>query len=96
MGTNRRRHRFMGVLLTAALLMTVLSGCGSARRNMAQEEQKPQDVQETREEQTKPVTMADMIGESEVGQERKAKNASDLPDTILWFNATYAPLTYRK
>ena len=94
MGNNRRRHRFVGVLLTAALFMAVLSGCGSARRDMAQEEQKPQDVRETREEQAKPVTMADMIGESEIGQERKEKNASDLPDTILWFNATYAPLTY--
>ena len=100
MGNNRRRHRFAGLLLIAALLMTALSGCGSARRDMAQEEQEGQgakdtpDVQETREEQSKPITMADMIGESEIGQERKEKSASDLPDTILWFNATYAPLTY--
>lgn len=100
MRNHRCRHRFAGMLLTAVLLMSALSGCGSARSDMAQEEQKTQTVQETQDEretqdeQSKPVTMADLIGESEIGQARKEKNTPDLPDTILWFNATYAPLTY--
>lgn len=41
-------------------------------------------------EEKKPVTMAGLVGES-----RKEQGAvEDLPQTILWFNATYAPLTY--
>lgn len=41
-------------------------------------------------EEKKPVTMAELMGES-----RKEQGAvEDLPQTILWFNATYAPLTY--
>ncbi|MDE7231944.1 MAG: DUF1266 domain-containing protein, partial [Lachnospiraceae bacterium] len=41
-------------------------------------------------EAKKPVTMAGLVGES-----RKEQGAvEELPQTILWFNATYAPLTY--
>lgn len=36
----------------------------------------------------KPVTMAGLVKESKQEQEE------ELPETILWFNATYAPLTY--
>lgn len=41
-------------------------------------------------EEKKPVTMADLVGETRKGQQ----GAEELPETILWFNATYAPLTY--
>lgn len=44
------------------------------------------DVDET--EEKKPVTMAGLVKES------KQEEAEELPETILWFNATYAPLTY--
>lgn len=37
----------------------------------------------------KPVTMAGLVKESRQDQE-----GEELPETILWFNATYAPLTY--
>lgn len=37
----------------------------------------------------KPVTMAGLVKESKQEQE-----GEQLPETILWFNATYAPLTY--
>lgn len=41
--------------------------------------------------ENKPVTMADMMKESKKEQEAEGEK---LPETILWFNATYAPLTY--
>lgn len=37
----------------------------------------------------KPVTMAGLVKESKQEQE-----GEELPETVLWFNATYAPLTY--
>ncbi|MCM1268571.1 MAG: DUF1266 domain-containing protein [Bacteroidales bacterium] len=39
-------------------------------------------------EETKPITMAGLMKESRGGQ------VEELPETILWFNATYASLTY--
>ncbi len=39
----------------------------------------------------KPVTMAGLMKESKQEQEAEGEK---LPETILWFNATYAPLTY--
>ena len=41
-------------------------------------------------EEKKPVTMAGLVGESR----KEQGTAEELPQTILWFNATYAPLTY--
>lgn len=44
-----------------------------------------------------PVTMASLINETgeSVGDSSTADyDAEPLPDTVLWFNATYAPLTY--
>ena len=38
----------------------------------------------------KPVTMAGLVGESR----KEQGTAEELPQTVLWFNATYAPLTY--
>lgn len=47
-----------------------------------------------------PITMAQLINESyESAESNSTDTSSDsdaepLPDTVLWFNATYAPLTY--
>ena len=43
-------------------------------------------------ESDKPITMADLLNES--GNMHGAEDVSSLPETILWFNATYATLTY--
>lgn len=40
-------------------------------------------------EEKKPVTMADLVKEN-----KQEAEGEELPETILWFNATYAPLTY--
>lgn len=42
-------------------------------------------------EEKKPVTMAELVGETRKEQEGEIE---ELPQTVLWFNATYAPLTY--
>ncbi len=42
-------------------------------------------------EEKKPVTMAGLVGET---REEQQAAAEELPQTVLWFNATYAPLTY--
>lgn len=40
----------------------------------------------------KPVTMADLLGGT--GAASQNTGTTQFPDTVLWFNATYAPLTY--
>ncbi|MDE6844551.1 MAG: DUF1266 domain-containing protein [Lachnospiraceae bacterium] len=40
----------------------------------------------------KPITMADLLNESGIIQSRE--DVSLLPESVLWFNATYATLTY--
>lgn len=47
-------------------------------------------IEESAEEK-KPVTMAELVGETRKEQEGEIE---ELPQTVLWFNATYAPLTY--
>lgn len=42
-------------------------------------------------EEKKPVTMAELMGE---GRKEQQGEIEELPQTVLWFNATYAPLTY--
>lgn len=42
-------------------------------------------------EEKKPVTMAELMGETRKEQQGEVE---ELPQTVLWFNATYAPLTY--
>ena len=61
------------------------------------EEPIEEDLQSEEEEQSSqeseaPVTMAQLMGGTDDG--KKAAEAEELSDTILWFNATYAPLTY--
>lgn len=65
----------------------------TAPKTETDEEKEPEEGTETdgeelggeAEEENKPITMAELMAGG--GTER-------LPDTILWFNATYAPLTY--
>ena len=40
----------------------------------------------------KTITMSDLIGSPD--GEETGEGEKQLPDTVLWFNATYAPLTY--
>lgn len=44
------------------------------------------------EEENRPATMANLLQES--GNVLDTVDAPELPDTVLWFNATYACLTY--
>lgn len=71
--------KLAAVLSTAVLL---LAGCGTAG-NTADES--------AGTEEKKPVTMAGLVGET---REEQQAAAEELPQTVLWFNATYAPLTY--
>lgn len=69
----------------------------SELREKKEEEPKEEqeNIQEEEKEETEgkePVTMAQLMGGSDTKEE--SGNAEPLPDTILWFNATYAPLTY--
>lgn len=57
---------------------------------MPSAEESAEDTSETPEEK-KPVTMAELVGESRKKQQGEIE---ELPQTVLWFNATYAPLTY--
>lgn len=54
------------------------------------EDDAPTDKDLAKTEEKKPVTMADLVGETR----KEQQGAEELPETILWFNATYAPLTY--
>lgn len=56
----------------------------------ADETTSAEEMPETPEEK-KPVTMAELMGESRKEQQGEIE---ELPQTVLWFNATYAPLTY--
>ena len=46
----------------------------------------------TSDEKEERVSMAELMGGD--GSDSDPKETEPLPDTILWFNATYAPLTY--
>lgn len=56
-----------------------------------EKEQNKEDKQESGGSGT-PVTMAQLMGEK--GGGRESTETEELSDTILWFNATYATLTY--
>ncbi len=51
-----------------------------------------EDSEEKQKEQVDKVTMAELMGGA--GSDSDQEEVESLPDTILWFNATYAPLTY--
>lgn len=62
------------------------------RERKSQEESSDEEDDIEADESDKPVTMADLLNES--GNTHGAADTSDQPETILWFNATYATLTY--
>lgn len=75
-------------------LICLLSGCSISRTE--DEEDNAQDSETAQEEpsqsaaaeeEDKPITMAKLLEDAGNGIE-------ELPDTVLWFNATYALLTY--
>ncbi|MDE6320070.1 MAG: DUF1266 domain-containing protein, partial [Lachnospiraceae bacterium] len=84
-------------ILIAAMAGTalLLAGCGAAEgeEKKTAPETAVESVEETSEtsEEKKPVTMAGLVGESRKEQQGEVE---ELPQTVLWFNATYAPLTY--
>lgn len=64
---------------------------GDAGETLPEEEDEKSSSEElTDTEEKKPVTMAGLVGEAKKEQQEGER----LPETILWFNATYAPLTY--
>lgn len=86
-------------LLLAVSLACTLSGCGQKRDaghaagttgSEAAGEQSTEATEAADGE--KVTTMSDLLGSPD-GNETD-DGAESLPDTILWFNATYAPLTY--
>lgn len=96
-------------VVALAVIVLVIAGCGKVENggekaahdavesvetengaedtSMTAATENAEDSDET--EGKKPVTMAGLVKDSKQGQE-----GEELPETILWFNATYAPLTY--
>ena len=70
-----------------------IQGLGD-REHKSQDESSQTDVSEEKsdEKTDKPITMADLLNES--GNTHGAEDVLSLPETVLWFNATYAALTY--
>jgi len=99
---------FGKVIVILVVTALVLAGCGKAgNRNekathdaaavedaveasTAEEDETPSPNGSDEAEGEKPVTMTELVRESRSGQQE----VEELPETILWFNATYAPLTY--
>ncbi|MBD5396342.1 MAG: DUF1266 domain-containing protein [Lachnospiraceae bacterium] len=92
------------VLLTALIFLGSLTGCGKDGEPeiVLQEEEEENETQTAEEEEEtleetpteKPVTMSQLIGNSGNDSNSSAEEEESLPETVLWFNATYAPLTY--
>lgn len=75
-------------LLSAMLFLCTLSGCGMEKDMSRAEGTNKAEV--SNEETT--TTMSDLIGA--LDEKENSDEEERLADTILWFNATYAPLTY--
>ncbi len=77
-------------ILIAALAGTALlfAGCGAAEDG---ERRAARVAAVESAEEKKPVTMAGLVEETRKEQQGEVE---ELPQTVLWFNATYAPLTY--
>lgn len=79
-------------LLLAVFLLCTLSGCGLGR-NMNRDVSEEQSTEATDvADAEKTTTMSDLIGSLDGNETGDGEET--LPDTVLWFNATYAPLTY--
>ena len=94
-------------LLLAALMIVALTGCGKQSEPEIEEEvsrtedllpgrskndleKELPEAEETEEESDGRATMSQLMG-SDTGE---SLEGYDTPDSVLWFNATYAPLTY--
>lgn len=78
----------MLLLLLAVILLCTLSGCG-----MEGDRGHADGTKETEAaDEDKTTTMSDLIGSLD-GNESDDEE-EPIPDTVLWFDATYAPLTY--
>lgn len=87
---TRKAGKVISLLITVFLLCT-LSGCGLEEGiNRAAGKKEAEAADAANEEKT--TTMSDLIGS--LGGNETDEEEEQLPDTILWFNATYAPLTY--
>lgn len=80
-----------GFCLSAMILgLCILCACGQAANKKAAGEEVSGDgaaIAETEE----PLTMAQLLGDMNTDENT---DAEIFPDTVLWFNATYAALTY--
>lgn len=91
--TNKIKKIFgsLGLFSMAVVLTCLVSGCGFRTGNekedtKTQETKEEEPSQSAGEKETKPI-MAQLLEDAGNGIE-------ELPDTVLWFNATYAMLTY--
>ncbi|MCM1185798.1 MAG: DUF1266 domain-containing protein [Lachnoclostridium sp.] len=84
--------RSLGLFSMAVALTCFVSGCGFQAGNEKDDTKTQETIEEElsqsadAEKEAKPV-MAQLLEDAGNGIE-------ELPDTVLWFNATYAPLTY--
>lgn len=85
-----KKARFIH-LLFVIFLLGALSGCGLNRGKNRTADTKGTEAAGAVDEE-KPTTMSDLIGSLDEGETDEEEET--LPDTVLWFNATYAPLTY--
>lgn len=97
-GSQKRIRCAVGIMI-CALSAAAFTGCGgqraasgdAGRRETAEDAGTEADgAQGT--ESNGPVTMADLLQES--GNVLDSPRPPELPETVLWFNATYACLTY--
>ncbi len=99
---NKKCLSRMAGILAAVLFAAALAGCGGQNKaaggnnveaDGAGAENDGTDRAEAEETQAdRPATMADLLKES--GNVPDKEEPPELPETVLWFNATYACLTY--
>ena len=104
-GKNKFARGFC-LFLTAVLLFT-LTGCGAQpepEEEISREEEQIPGKNKSKLEQEKDISEEEEIGDESGGRITMSQMVGsdtgetlagyDTPDTVLWFNATYAPLTY--
>lgn len=81
-------------LFLTIILLCALSGCGM--ENRTEEESSLVEEGADKEESTETVQEEQLLTMSQLikDMENSADDMGTTPDTVLWFNATYAPLTY--
>lgn len=93
---NGKKAAPLAIWIMAGILSALcLTGCG-AQREAAENGGQKETAGDAGKEETgaadAPVTMADLLEES--GNVPDTAEPPELPETVLWFNATYACLTY--